>query len=140
MLVEHDWVNLEQCKPSFGVSINYYASLNMQNLTLNYTCMAETQLSTTLHLTKRISVWVCEIQGSKRVFRQAKTAEEEKQLLEMPCQNLCKTPRHGCTEYSMNGSSPEQISLMFDLDKVHRLDSYFLPTKFIEEARKFGER
>ena len=72
-------MNLEQCKPSFGVSINYYASLNMQNLTLNYTCMAETQFSTTLHLTKRTSVWVCEMQGSKRGFCQAKTAEEEKQ-------------------------------------------------------------
>jgi hypothetical protein len=80
-------VNFEQCKPSFGVSINYYALLNMQNLTLNYTCMAETQLSTTLHLTKYkyfilytlpcTSVWVCEMQGSKRrVFCQAETAEE----------------------------------------------------------------
>ena len=131
MLVEHDWVNFEQCKPSFGVSINYYASLNMQNLTLNYTCMAETQLSTTLHLTKRTSVWVCEMQGSERVFRQAKTAEEEKQLLENA---VPKSTRNSTTwvyrifnewqQFARTNKDPryKNCSLMFDLDKVHRLD------------------
>ena len=123
-------MNFEQCKPSFGVSINYYASLNMQNLTLNYTCMAETQLSTTLHLTKRTSVWVCEMQGSKRVFRQAKTAEEEKQLLENA---VPKSTRNSTTwvyrifnewQFARTNKDPryKNCSLMFDLDKVHRLD------------------
>ena len=93
-------MNLEQCIPSFGASINYYASLNMQNLTLNYTCMAETQLSTTLHLTKRTSVWVCEMQGSKwRVFCQAKTAEEEKQLLENAGLKSTRDSTKWVTEY-----------------------------------------
>jgi hypothetical protein len=83
--------------------------------------MAETQLSTTLHLTKRTSVWVCEMQGSKRVFRQAKTAEEEKQLLENA---VPKSTRNSTTwVYRIfNEWQFARTTLMFDLDKVHRLD------------------
>ena len=103
----------------------------MQNVTLNYTCMVETQLSTILHLTKRTSVWLCEMQGSKRVFRQAKTAEEEKQLLENAA--VPKSTRDSTKwvyrifdewQLARTNKDPryKNCSLMFDLDKVQRLD------------------
>jgi hypothetical protein len=93
--------------------------------------MAETQLSTTLHLTKRTSVWVCEMQGSKwRVFCQAKTAEEEKQLLEnavlKSTRDSTKWVNRIFNEWQLARTNKdpryENCSLMFDLDKVQRLD------------------
>jgi hypothetical protein len=92
--------------------------------------MAETQLSTTLHLTKRTSVWVCEMQGSNRVFRQAKTTEEEKQLLEdavpKSTRDSTKWVNRISNEWQLARTNKhpryENCSLMFDLDKVQRLD------------------
>ena len=149
MLVEHDLVNLEQCRPSFGVSINYYALLNIQNLTLIYICMAETQLSTILHLTKRTSVYrcvKCRVQRGRRKAivgrcRAKSTRDYTKWAYRIFDEwQLARTNKH---------PRSESCSLMFDLDKVQRMDINitsmtadslcFWLTKFSEDWRSLQQ-
>ena len=70
------------------------------------------------------------MQGSKRVFRQAKTAEEEKQLLEnavpKSTRDSTKWVYRIFNEWQLARTNKDpcykNCSLMFDLDKVQRLD------------------
>jgi hypothetical protein len=102
--------------------------------------MAETQLSTTLHLTKRTSVWVCEMQGSKwRVFCQAKTAEEEKQLLENA---VLKSTRDSTKWVNRilclpKGDKITNMYISFPLRKYHfHMSKYQFQSKFVEVEKK----
>ena len=83
-----------------------------------------------LHLSTQISVSVCRMLGSKRVFRQTKTAEEEKKLLEdavpKSARNATKWAYRIFSEWQLarRNKDPrtESISFMFDLEKVQCLD------------------
>ena len=79
-----------------------------------------------LHLSKRVSVWVCKMQGAKKVFRPAKTAEEEKKLLEDAVPKSTRNARKWAYrifnewQLARTNKDPrsESCSFMLDLEKV----------------------